>query len=170
MSLPYREKDDREFIAAMMDSKFNSPEETRQYLPPKMENGIVHTTLMVGATNTNTADTHSGNSAEDTESVVIECPEVAQVDDTVSVVIECPEVAKVEDTDPVEVECPEVVGDKDDEDREGNNGGELGIQKDVLEKGEAEGAPLDGSADREGKDENLIVQGIRQLGPESILA
>ena len=62
LSLPYRDKEDREIIAALMDSKFDSPEETRQYLPPKLEDGIIHTTLMVGASNTDIAEEHTGQS------------------------------------------------------------------------------------------------------------
>ena len=100
LSLPYRDKEDREFIAALMDSKFDSPEDTRQYLPPKLEDGIIHTTLMVGASITDIAEAHTGHSEtamEDTELGGVECPEVARVDN-----------------------IPDVANTKDEEERDGS--------------------------------------------------
>ena len=47
LSLPYRAREDRNFVTALMDEKFDSPEITRRYLPPILEDGRVKTSLMV---------------------------------------------------------------------------------------------------------------------------
>ena len=60
LSLPYRKKEDRDFVTALMDEKFDSPERARQYLPPRMDYGKVQTSLMVGDMDTNNASAHTG--------------------------------------------------------------------------------------------------------------
>ena len=146
----YREKEDRNFVTALMDEKFDSPERARQYLPPKLEDGIVQTSLMVGDTNANNAAAHTGDTevaTEDTESGEIECPEVTMVESV-----------------------PDIVVVKDEEDREEVVENELGIELDASQKVEADDVSSDGSADREGQQENLIVEGIHELGAEPLLA
>ena len=150
LSLPYREKEDRNFIRALMDEKFDSPERAREYLPPKLEDGIVQISLMVGDTNANNAAAHTGDTEvaiEDTESGKIECPEVTMVESV-----------------------PDIVVVKDEEDREEVVENELGIELDASQKVEADGVSSDGSADREGQQENLIIEGIHELGAEPLLA
>ena len=150
LSLPYKEKEDREFIVTMMDSKFDSAEETRQYLPPTLEDGIVHTTLMVGAGTTDTAAAHISHNniaVEGTEPSVVECPEVG--------IVECDE--------------GEVVV-KEEEERVQGTMVDLGVEKDTSDVVEADGVPSAGSAVREGQEENLVLERIHQLGPETILA
>ena len=65
---------------------------------------------------------------------------------------------------------PDVANTKDEEERDGSMMNDQGSAMDASEKVEVEGAALDGSADREGQEENLITEGIQQLGPKSLLA
>ena len=149
LSLPYKEKEDREFIAALMDSKFKSAEETRMYLPPMLENGVVHTSLMVSADITDNAATHASQDdivTNGTEPSVVECPEGDIV------------------------EPDEEVGVREEEDEKESEMETLGIEKNASDDVEADGVSSAGSANREGQEETLVLEGIHQLGPEIALA
>ena len=150
LSLPYRVREDRNFVTALMAEKFDSPEITRRYLPPILEDGRVKTSLMVSDANTDVAPVHMGDTGlitEDTQSVEIECQKVA-TDDSVP-----------ENVDVREEVVSDEVADK-----------EVGNEMDASQLVEADGVSLSGSADREGYQENLILEGIHELGPEPLLA
>ena len=59
LSLPYREREDRNFVMHLMDEKYERPEQARQYSPPAVKNGILTTVSMVGVSDTTLADTHT---------------------------------------------------------------------------------------------------------------
>ena len=78
LSQPYKDRDDRDFVTALMDQKYEFPAETRQYMPPEMKEGIITTLQMVGEFDTSNADAGTSNvdsNTVDTESSEIECPE-----------------------------------------------------------------------------------------------
>ena len=150
LSLPYRDKEDREFISGMMDSKFDSVEERRMYLPPMMEDGVVHATLMVGAGATNDAAAHTSHSSLPVGGTDLD------------VVGECPEEGLRETGEEVVV--------RDEVEREQSSSVGLCIEMNASDVVEADGASSAGSAVREGSEEDLVLEGIHQLGPETLLA
>ena len=146
LSLPYKDKEDRNFVTTLMDEKYESPETTRWYSPPKMEDGIVTTPLMVGEKDTTNADANTVEitvNTSDTESTEIECQGVGV-------------------TDNIPVKKDDKVEEERFEDFEKN----LGIDLLTSEKDEAEGVLSEGSADSEGEQDTIITNGFQVLGPE----
>ena len=157
LSLPYKDRDNRDFVTALMDQKYGSPAETRQYTPPEMKEGIITTLQMVGEFDTSNADAGTSNvdsNTVDTESSGIECPEESVADNTESVA------EKVEDI---------TVGKAEEESVEDAEL-DLGIDTLTSVNDEAEGVLTGGSADSEGEQNSIVTDGFQVLGPEPLLA
>ena len=150
LSLPYREKDDREFVSGLMDTKFELDEEKRMYLPPVMEDGVIQATPMVCMGNTNTAATHTSQ-----DSVSLENTDLNEVEECLE-----EDVSETVETSEVKEEVVEL----------GVDDGLLGAEENSLVSVEAVVDSLDGSAQREGKQETLVLDGIHQLNSNSTLA
>ena len=162
LSLPYREREDREFVTRLMDEKFASPETARQYLPPTIKDGIMTASPMVSGDATN-ADAHESNSMNDKKPGVVEYTQVAQTVDIEQSTVECqeePNVIATQEVEDVKVEEAAAAVVEND----------LGIVSMNLEKEEAEGGLREGRADTEGNKDNLILEGIREIGQQPLLA
>ena len=151
LSLPYRKKDDREFVSALMDTKFQLDEEKRMYIPPVMEDGVIQATPMVCAGNTNIAAAHTSQ-----DSVPLNNTDLDEVEEC----LEEGESETVETKGEVREEAAEL-GDGDDL---------LGVEENSLVSVEAAVGSLDGSAEIEGKQETLVLDGIHQLDSNGTLA
>ena len=157
LSLSYRERDDRNFVMCLMDRKYESPEQARQYSPPEIKDGILTTVQTVGESDTTSADTHTSSvdsNIIDSEPSRAEGLHEGVAENLESVVDE----AEVMTVDKGEVECVE-----DDETG-------LGIDMLTSVEGEAEGSLREGSAVTEGEQDSIVIEGIQALGPESTLA
>ena len=156
LSLPYKDRDDRNFVMSLMDQKYESPEEARQYKPPEVKEGILTTLQMVGERDTTIAD--AGTSSVDSNTVDtehrVECLAESDADDTESV---------AEEVEDVTVGREEVERVEDDE-------MDLGIDMLTSVNEEAEGDLREGSADREGEQDSTVTEGIQVLGSEPALA
>ena len=93
LSLHYKDRDDRNFVMCLMDQKYASPEQARQYSPPEVKEGILTTLQMVGEHDTTVAD--AGTSVEsntvDTKHRVV-CLAESVADDTEGVAEEVEDV------------------------------------------------------------------------------
>ena len=156
LSLPYKDRDDRNFVMSLMDQKYESPKEARQYKPPEVKEGILTTLQMVGERDTTIAD--AGTSSVDSNTVDtehrVECLAESVADDTESV---------AEEVEDVTVGREEVERVEDDE-------MDLGIDMLTSVNEEAEGDLREGSADREGEQDSIVTEGIQVLGSEPALA
>ena len=138
LSLPYKDRDDRDFVTALMDQKYESPPETIQYTPPEVKEGIITTLQMVGEFDTTIVDagtSNVGSNTTGTESSRIECTEESVADNTESVTenVEDITVGKVEEESVEDAEL------------------DLGIDTLTSVNDEAEGVITGRSADREGE-------------------
>ena len=145
LSLPYREKADRNFNTNLMDQKFAYLETAKHGIPPNSGNNPEFVSPMVSVDTTD-ADTHAD-----------------QGDDTVHTNVECqgePNIIATEEVEDVRVEesAAEVVEK------------EMGDELMTSENNEAEGGLREGSAETEGEQDALIVEGIKELGQEPLLA
>ena len=157
LSLPYKDKDDRDFVTALMDQKYESPEGARQYTPPELKEGVVTTMQMVSVGDTTNADTGTSvteSSTTDTQPREVECQDESVAENAESTAEEVKDIpeGRVEEESVEDVEV------------------DLGIEKLTSEKVEADGVLTGGSADREGDQDSIITDGFQELGPEPVLA
>ena len=150
LSLPYRDREDRDYVTHLMDKKYESPETASQYTPPQLKEGVITTKQMVGEFDIHNADadTNVANSTtSDTESNQIECTVMSDATDTEGVA------GSVNDeTDGKE----EVERDEEDEMI-------LGEHTLTSVNDEAEGVLTGGSAVTEGEQASLVTEGIQTL-------
>ena len=156
LSLPYREREDRNFVMHLMDEKYERPEQARQYSPPAVKNGILTTVSMVGVSDTTLADTNTSGVKSNLENSELDSTEYPD-----EIVAESPE------TGVGETEVEHVV--RGEEENVADDESSLGLDWLTSEDVEEESSIAEGSAGTEGNQDSIVIEGIQTLTDEPAL-